>query len=221
MLRAGRGLEHPIEGDLIDYRFEAWTPEGVRRSPPVAKVQTVRIDRSGASKNVYGELALLMVEGEVRRFWVPEHLNREDGPVVLLDFELLAIHHALPAPNDVAAPPADATFAPNKLATKVLKKGTGSEHPTEASTVSVHYSGWTTDGKMFDSSVQRGQPTEFALHGVIEGWRQGLMLMVVGEKRRLWVPESLAFKGQAGKPQGTLVFDIELLSVSTAPAKSP
>jgi peptidylprolyl isomerase len=220
-LRTGRGSEKPVEGDLISYRFEAWTPEGVRRSPPVTKVQTARIDPSITSKSVFSEFAMLMVEGEVRRFWVPEHPQSSDGPIILVDFELLAIHHALPAPADVAAPPADAIFESNKLASKVLKKGTGSEHPTPASLVKTNYSGWTTDGKMFDSSVQRGEPAEFALRDVIEGWKQGLMLMVVGEKRRVWVPESLAFKGQAGKPQGMLVFDIELLSISVAPANVP
>jgi peptidylprolyl isomerase len=162
-----------------------------------------------------------MVEGEVRRFWLPERPQASDGPIILVDFELLAIHHTLPAPADVAAPPADATFESNKLASKVLKKGTGSEHPTAASLAEVHYSGWTTDGKMFDSSIRRGEPVEFALRDVIDGWRQGLMLMVVGEKRRLWIPQSLAFKGQSGKPKSMLVFDIELLSILVAPRSVP
>jgi peptidylprolyl isomerase len=78
--------------------------------------------------------------------------------------------------------------------------------------VTVHYSGWTTDGKLFDSSVARGEPTTFPLNRVIPGWTEGLQLMVVGERRRFWIPEKLAYKGAAGAPKGMLVFDVELIS---------
>ncbi len=116
-----------------------------------------------------------------------------------------------PAPLDVAAVPKDATKTASGLASKILKAGTGKAHPTANSTVTVHYTGWTTDGKMFDSSVSRGQPISFGLNQVIPGWTEGLQLMVVGEKRRLWIPEGLAYKGRPGAPAGTLVFDVELL----------
>jgi peptidylprolyl isomerase len=79
--------------------------------------------------------------------------------------------------------------------------------------VEVHYSGWTTDGKMFDSSVTRGKPTSFPLNRVIKGWTEGLQLMVIGEKTRFWIPEELAYKGKPGRPQGMLVFDVELLEI--------
>lgn len=115
-------------------------------------------------------------------------------------------------PPDVAAPPEDAERAASGLASKVLKPGTGSEHPAATDSVQVHYSGWTTDGKMFDSSYKRGTPATFPLNRVIPGWTEGLQLMVVGEKRRLWIPEQLAYNGQPGRPAGTLVFDVELLS---------
>jgi peptidylprolyl isomerase len=77
----------------------------------------------------------------------------------------------------------------------------------------VHYSGWTTDGKMFDSSVSRGQPARFRLDQVIPGWTEGLQLMVPGERRRLWIPQKLAYRGEPGKPAGMLVFDVELLQI--------
>ena len=64
------------------------------------------------------------------------------------------------------------------------------------SQVTVHYTGWTTDGKMFDSSVARGEPATFPLDGVIPGWTEGVQLMVEGEKTRFWIPETLAYKGQ-------------------------
>ena len=70
-------------------------------------------------------------------------------------------------------------------------------------------------GKLFDSSVKRGQPASFPLNGVIKGWTEGLQLMVEGEKRRFWIPSDLAYgKNQsAGAPAGTLVFDVELLKI--------
>src|ERR1700719_1969914 len=97
------------------------------------------------------------------------------------------------APADVAAPPADAVKTPSGLATKVIKPGNGKVHPAKTDTVTVHYTGWTTDGKMFDSSVPRGGPLTFPLDQVIAGWTEGLQLMVAGETRRLWIPEQLAY----------------------------
>ena len=116
-------------------------------------------------------------------------------------------------PTDVAAVPGNAKKTKSGLGSRVLKKGTGKDHPTATSVVTVDYSGWTTDGVMFDSSVTRGQPASFRLDQVIAGWTEGLQLMVEGEKRRFWIPEKLAYKGQAGAPQGMLVFDVELIKI--------
>jgi len=99
------------------------------------------------------------------------------------------------------------------LASKVLEAGSGTKHRRPTDTVVAHYPGWTTDGKMFDSSRARGEPIRFPLNRVIPGWIEGLQLMVEGEKRRLWIPEELAYKGQAGRPAGMLVFDVELIDV--------
>jgi peptidylprolyl isomerase len=118
----------------------------------------------------------------------------------------------IPAPADVAAPPADAITTPSGLAYKVLQEGTGAT-PTRDDQVQVHYSGWTTDGKMFDSSVARGTPATFPVTRVIPGWTEGLQLMNVGAKHRMWIPEDLAYHGQPGRPAGMLVFDVELLAI--------
>src|SRR5215213_3657844 len=122
---------------------------------------------------------------------------------------------AIPAPPDVSAPPADAARTATGLASKVLKAGHGSRHPRPNSRVTVHYTGWTTDGKMFDSSVARNEPSSFSLDGVIPGWTQGVQMMVEGEKRRFWIPSALAYDGQPEQPQGMLVFDIELLKIDS------
>jgi len=122
---------------------------------------------------------------------------------------------AIPAPPDVAAPPADAIRTSTNLASKVLRPGTGTRHPRPNSMVTVHYTGWTTDGQMFDSSVARGEPAQFGLDQVIAGWTEGLQLMVEGERRRFWIPARLAYEGQPGRPQGVLVFDIELIRIDS------
>jgi peptidylprolyl isomerase len=117
------------------------------------------------------------------------------------------------APPDVKAPPSDAKKTASGLAYKVLKPGAGKRHPQASSEVTVHYSGWTTDGKLFDSSVTSGQPATFPLNGVIKGWTEGVQLMVEGEKTRFWIPENLAYGGRR-PPFGMLVFDIELLKIN-------
>ncbi len=119
----------------------------------------------------------------------------------------------LVAPPDVAGPPPNAEVTRSGLASKLLVPGSGETHPRRSSTVTVHYSGWTTDGELFDSSVSRGGPATFRLDEVIPGWTEGLQLMVEGEKRRLWIPEKLAYRGRAGRPAGMLVFDVELLRI--------
>jgi FKBP-type peptidyl-prolyl cis-trans isomerase len=124
-----------------------------------------------------------------------------------------ATENNIPAPPDVAAPPADSIKTASGLASKVIKPGTGTVHPKAEDAVEVHYSGWTTDGTMFDSSVKRGQTATFPLNRVIAGWTEGVQLMVVGEKRRFWIPEELAYQGRPGAPQGMLVFDVELIGI--------
>jgi peptidylprolyl isomerase len=120
---------------------------------------------------------------------------------------------ATAAPPDVAAPPADAVKTPSGLASRVLAPGTGTRHPRPNSRVRVHYTGWTTNGTMFDSSVARGEPITFGLDEVIRGWTEGVQMMVEGEKRRFWIPAKLAYEGVPSQPQGTLVFDIELIRI--------
>ena len=159
-----------------------------------------------------------MVVGEKTRFWIPEKLAYQGKPgapqgMLVFDVELKDIQKPISAPADVAAPPADATTTASGLAYKVLTKGTGTTKPTETSKVTVHYTGWTTDGKMFDSSVQRGTPATFPLNRVIKGWTEGVQLMVVGEKARFWIPENLAYQGKPGAPAGMLVFDVELQDI--------
>jgi peptidylprolyl isomerase len=99
----------------------------------------------------------------------------------------------------------------------ILEPGNGDEHPGPSDRVRVHYHGTLIDGTVFDSSVDRGEPIEFGLSQVIKGWTQGLQLMVVGEKNRLFIPSSLGYgNSSAGSiPAGSLlIFDVELIAIN-------
>jgi len=102
---------------------------------------------------------------------------------------------------------------PSGIQYVVLKEGTGKQ-PKATDEVKVHYHGTLIDGKVFDSSVDRGEPATFRLDQVIPGWTEGVQMMVEGEKRRFWIPAKLAYEGQDG-PQGMLVFDIELIRIGS------
>ena len=117
------------------------------------------------------------------------------------------------APSDVAAPPADAHRTPSGIASRVIRVGLGNTHPRPNSTVRVLYWGWTKDGVLFDSTDDHGGPVEFPLDQVIDGWKEGLQLMVKGEKRRFWIPGHLAYDTDPRPevPKGQLTFDIELI----------
>jgi FKBP-type peptidyl-prolyl cis-trans isomerase FkpA len=116
---------------------------------------------------------------------------------------------------------AGATVLPTGIVMKTITPGTGAS-PKDSDTVKVHYEGKLIDGTVFDSSVQRGQPAEFPLTGVIPCWTQGVAKMKVGEKARLVCPSDVAYRDQGSPPTipggATLVFEVELLGISAAPA---
>jgi FKBP-type peptidyl-prolyl cis-trans isomerase len=106
---------------------------------------------------------------------------------------------------------------PSGLQYEVIKMGTGVK-PVSTSKVKVHYHGTTPDGRVFDSSVDRGQPASFPLNGVIKGWTEGLQLMPVGSKFKFYIPQELAYganpqPGSIIKPYMPLVFEVELIAI--------
>ena len=104
---------------------------------------------------------------------------------------------------------------------KVVTEGKGAK-PAATDTVKVHYTGTLLDGTKFDSSVDRGEPAQFALNQVIPGWTEGLQLMPVGSKYEFWIPSELAYGDRATPgpigPNATLHFEVELLEVVKADA---
>ncbi len=228
VLQEGTGDKRPSEWDVVTVNYTGWTTAGRMFDSSTKRGKPAEFPLNRVIKG-WTEGVQLMVAGEKRRFWIPGVLaygepNANDphaaaGPprgTLVFDVELISFKEAPKPPDtpkDVAEIPKNAKKTKSGLASRVLKNGTGKEHPTAASTVTVQYSGWTTDGKMFDSSVVRGTPATFGLSQVIPGWTEGLQLMVVGEQRRLWIPEDLAYGGRPGRPQGMLVFDVELIEV--------
>jgi peptidylprolyl isomerase len=112
------------------------------------------------------------------------------------------------------------------LAYCMLQEGPpGNTVPESSDTVKVNYQGWTEEGELFDSSLDRGAPADFPLNAVIRGWGEGLRLMTPGDKARLWIPGNLGYgRREAGEPagsppKGTLIFDVELISIDRAPPK--
>jgi FKBP-type peptidyl-prolyl cis-trans isomerase len=219
VLAAGTGKGHPGPTAKVKIHYTGWKTDGTMFDSSVARGRPALFPVNGVIAG-FSEGLQLMAEGEKRRLWIPgglayDNSTKEGVPkgTLVFDVELLDICEVPAAPADVAAPPADAEKAPSGLASKVLQPGTGTTHPKASSRVQVHYSGWTTDGKMFDSSVERCNPATFGLGEVIKGWTQGVQLMVEGETRRFWIPSRLAYDGQPGMPAGMLVFDVELLKI--------
>ena len=218
LVAAGSSTEKPTPTDVVTVHYTAWTTDGKlfetsrRRGRPLM----APLNRSLPG---WRECVPLMTVGETRRCWVPEDLayrgqaGRPKGMVVF-DIHLLDTRRApnVPPP-DVKEPPADARRTASGLRYKVLRPGAGTRKPQAWDRVAVHYTGWTTAGRMVDSSIARGEPTVMQLDQVIRGWTEGVQLMVEGERTRFWVPEQLAYKGETGTPRGMLVFDIDLIEI--------
>ena len=216
VIKPGTGKTHPGRADLVTVHYTGWTTDVKMFDSSKAgggTAATFPLDRVIAG---WTEGVQLMVTGETRRLWIPEALaykgQRDPKGMLVFDVELISFRPPPQTPPDVKAAPSDAKKTSTGLAYKVIKPGVGARHPKATDEVTVNYSGWTTDGKMFDSSVMSGQPATFPLNQVIAGWTEGVQLMVEGETTRFWIPESLAYKGQRA-PYGLLVFDVELISI--------
>ena len=217
ILRPGTGTLHPRPADRIVVHYRGTTSDGEVFDDSHEREGPATFPLSGLIPG-WVEALPLMVEGEIRRIVIPEALayagrpNRPQGDLTF-EIELIEVLPSREAPEDVAAPPANAERCESGLAWVVLRPGEGPRPANEHARVTVHYTGWTTDGEMFDSSRMRGEPATFPLDRVIAGWTEGVQMMQVGELRRLWIPEALAYQGRLGAPQGMLVFDIELLEI--------
>ena len=219
LLKPGSGDARPELHDKVRVRFTTWS-KGKRVDSDGAVVFAMTGVIAG-----WTEALQAMRVGEQRRLWIPDRLvypGRSGYPRAdsVFEIELVEIIDGippLPAPADVAAVPADAIKTASGLAYEWLARSKGAEKPNAWDRVTIHFTGWTADGAMFESSRQREQPGIFDIAETMPGWREGLPLLAVGDQARFWIPEALAYQGKGGKPKGTLVFDIELLAIERKP----
>ncbi len=220
VLSSGKGGDKPRAWDKVEVNYSGWTTDGKMFDSSVARGNPAQFAVNGVIPG-WTDVLQQMGVGDKWLVWIPEEHAYAGQPgrppgMLVFEVELLKVTK-MPeppkAPKDVAAPPKNAKKTDKGVSYKVLEQGKGGPKPKTSDTVEVHYTGWTTDGKMFDSSVTRGKTTSFPLTRVIPGWTDGLQVMSVGDKTRFWIPEELAYKGRPGKPAGMLVFDVELVSI--------
>jgi FKBP-type peptidyl-prolyl cis-trans isomerase len=213
VLRKGTGDRHPEPQDLVEVHYIAWSADGTVFDSSLAANAPVQLSVDAAIPG-WSEGLQLMTAGEKRRLWVPVALayGDERGPLVF-DVELLKViqrPRPLPAPDDVSHPPPTARHGRSGMAYRILVRGTGTRHPQPDDTVDVEYTGWSSDGRMIDSSATHAQPITFRAGGLGEGWTEALRVMVTGEKARFWMPAALV--GWAG-PAPMVVYDIGLRAI--------
>jgi FKBP-type peptidyl-prolyl cis-trans isomerase len=234
----GTGSDHPSPTDVVKVRFTAYDEYG-RVVGECAADQFFTFPLRLAILGWVEGIAL-MVPGETRRMWIPPSLAqtgergasgiRAATAAPVYDITLVAIVPSPKppgAPDDVRAPPATARRTASGLAYRLLASGSGASapRPRADSAVTIAYTGWAPDGGFLDTTVPLA-PRTISLSGAIPGWVEGLQMMKVGDKMRLWVPARLAYDVPAGAagtaagagapPTGNVVFDMELLAVSTS-----
>lgn len=159
-----------------------------------------------------------------RRWWVsasriPEGTPGFEARDHVIDLEIVDEVDPLPAPDNVAAIPPGTELTPGGVGIAILREAPAdAPRPTLLDTITVHYAGWTTDGKMFDASYLRQQTATFPLGKLIQGWQEAVPLMQVGEMARIWIPGALGYDNRADRPfapKGMLVFDVELIGIES------
>jgi len=212
------GQETPGEEATVFVEYSTWSTDGRLLDSTLhrgaARSLTMNLIIEG-----FRETFSTMVPGERRLIWMPSALTEFEGrkaaeETVVFDLELLSFLSPPKAPPSVSAIPDDVERSLTGLAWRVLKRGSGDVHPRSGDTVEVLYSLWTRDGSLVDSSYAHAKPGRFELNSSMPfGFNEALFDMVVGEKRMVWIPEDLAYAGQEGRPEGMLVFELELSSI--------
>lgn len=224
VLAEGKG-ELPGESDLLTLRAAIWRANGELLY--CTEVHEDNTPRKGTAEQlgwpIIARAAKVLKAGSRYRFEATAtdalgpQIAANVGPesVLVLELELVEFKPiVIPA---FAMPEDDALKATaSGLKYEVVREGTG-KSPTAAENVTVHYAGWLTSGKLFDSSYGRGEPSSFALNRVIKGWTEGVQLMKEGGVYKFVIPANLAY-GERGSPpnipaNATLVFQIELIKV--------
>ena len=242
-IRDGKG-KTPVNGDVVEINFKVMLMDGTvlfdswQENRPVQFEFGRRFDTKGLVEGISQ-----MRKGQVAHLIVPSSLAFgefgrqgliEPYSTLLYDVEILDIKSQDDVKKEKIRQMAlnkkqSETFLannanadgvvvlPSGLQYKVLQSGDG-DSPSASSRVRVHYHGTLIDGRTFDSSYERGKPSEFAVNGVIKGWTEALQLMKTGDKWKLFIPSELAY-GESPRPGGiiepnmALIFDVELIEI--------
>ena len=232
VLQEGTGTSHPKADEKVRVHYSGWQTDGYNFDSSYSRGVPSTFGLNGVIAG-WTEGVQLMVEGEKRRFWIPGELaygklegelppigengKRPGRPLgqLCFDIELIKILRPHPTPENLTAAPEDAPANPSGVASKVIKAGAGESKPKPTDNVQVHYTVWTTDGKVVDSTLPNERPKTLPLKRTIKGFTEGVQMMVEGETRRIWVPTDMAY-GAAPPPtapEGMLVFEVELLKI--------
>lgn len=219
-IKVGTG-DAPGPTSVIKVHYSGWLQDGTLFDSSLKSGKPASFGINQVIKGWTEGLSSMKVGGK-RRLEIPYQLAYGAAgkppkipPAATLIFEVELID-VIKDPQQSSVEGIDAVTTDSGLKYWDLKVGEGAT-PSAGARVKVHYSGWLEDGKLFDSSVQRNQPTTFGLNQVIKGWTEGLSSMKVGGRRRLEIPSDLAY-GERGRrpvipPNAPLVFEIELLGI--------
>ena len=215
LLKTGAG-EVPEEGDALELKFAFWNPQGRLMECTEQKGLTIKGTAASMRYAFLKEMAPQLRKGDRMRLEVPSKLFGNQVPYTSVwELELVSVRKPIPIPEFTKLDADKTEHKPSGLNVQRIKEGEGAS-PGPTDTVTVYYAGWFTDGKLFDSSYGRGEPTTFPLRGVIRGWQEGLRLMKPGAVYLFEIPPGIAYgaRGRGGIPgNSTLIFRIELLKV--------
>lgn len=216
VLTPGTGEEHPDGNDIVVAHYTGWTRDAEEfvSSRKAGKPGTFRLATVFPG---WREGIKQMVEGEVRRLWVPEHLgpeNPQSGPrSAVFDVELVEIREMPDPPAALDAAPEGAERTPSGARFVRVEEGEG-DTPHAAARVLVEWSAWHESGRLVNSTAARGRPTAFLLDRVLPAFAEVLQDMQVGERRLVWLSDAIHGGQWPGAPKkGTLVFDLELVKI--------
>ncbi len=220
VLRPGDGDYRPDANDMVVVSYTGWTPAGAEFTSSRQFKNGLHTFNLQQTFPGWTEGIRLMVLNETRRLWIPAELAPQkpaEGPrgSVIFDVELKGILRLPNAPADPTEIPATAVRTESGASTLILEPGKGETKAT-AGGVLISYTGWTADGKTFDSSAPRQRPTLFLLEAVMPAFAECLQTMVEGESRRFWIPAHLNDGSWTNNPQGLLVFDVEMVKIGNS-----